>query len=226
MIPEIIHQAWYGREIFDNRYYSSIIHYCPKFDYYFWNETSPKNAALPTRALRILEHPDYTVNVKSDILRLAALYIYGGIYLDTDVEVIRPLDNLLYEECFIGKESKYHDNDFGTAVIGAEPYHPTIAHLLEKVLDGLDGLDPHIINCDPLSYVSVRRISQLIKNLAITKYDFYFFYPLQWDKIDYRTPASYTVHHWDGVKPAGWCRQFIYSDGRRDPIWFERGEYR
>lgn len=64
----------------------------------------------------------------SDYIRLYVLYKYGGIYLDTDVEVLKSYTPLLNNKVFMG----YEINDFiGTAVIGAEKNNPIIKRLLE-----------------------------------------------------------------------------------------------
>ena len=64
----------------------------------------------------------------SDWLRLYILYREGGIYLDTDIEVLKPYDELLRNHMFVGLEN----NDYiGTGVIGAEKGNPTVKRLLD-----------------------------------------------------------------------------------------------
>ena len=53
----------------------------------------------------------------SDYFRLRALYEFGGIYLDTDVEVYKSFDDLLNKKGFVGY---MHDALIGTAVLGFE----------------------------------------------------------------------------------------------------------
>lgn len=75
----------------------------------------------------------------SDYFRLKALYEEGGIYLDTDVEIKKPLDDLLDSDMFLGF---IYDSILGTAVLGCIKGHPFLRFLLEvyseielKVLD-------------------------------------------------------------------------------------------
>ena len=63
----------------------------------------------------------------SDYIRLMVLYNEGGIYLDTDVEVIKKFDNLLTKNVFMGYEYNGH---IGTGTIGAEKNNELIARLL------------------------------------------------------------------------------------------------
>lgn len=73
------------------------------------------------------------------LIRLEALYNLGGIYLDSDVEVYRPLDALLGLQAFAGWEDPDVIPD---AVIGAEAGHPAIAQCLDHALDRLvNGAD-------------------------------------------------------------------------------------
>lgn len=63
----------------------------------------------------------------SDYIRAKVIYEYGGIYLDTDINLLDSFDAFLDNKCFVGFESK--ELPF-TAVFGAEPHHPLIKRLL------------------------------------------------------------------------------------------------
>lgn len=68
---------------------------------------------------------------KADLIRLEAVYAHGGIYLDSDVELYRPLDPLLACRAF----AAWQDKDWvPNAVFGAEAAHPAIAELLQAAL--------------------------------------------------------------------------------------------
>jgi len=62
----------------------------------------------------------------SDYVRLYALAEYGGVYLDTDVELLQPFDCYLNEEAFLGFECA---EKVASCVIGAVPHHPLIEGL-------------------------------------------------------------------------------------------------
>ncbi len=73
----------------------------------------------------------------SDVIRLHALYHYGGIYLDTDVEVVKSFDPLLSHKGFVGREGSMHivgrdtHNYLTTCCIGAEKGNPFIGRCLD-----------------------------------------------------------------------------------------------
>lgn len=68
----------------------------------------------------------------SDVIRLHALYVYGGIYLDADVKVLKSFDPLLHLKGFVGRESSMHIighktlNFLTSCCIGAEKENPFI----------------------------------------------------------------------------------------------------
>ena len=68
----------------------------------------------------------------ADYMRLWALYNEGGIYMDTDVEMVKPFDDLLGEKIFLGRQSP---TSVGVGVIGATKGHP----FLKRIMDSLDA---------------------------------------------------------------------------------------
>ena len=100
-IPKIIHYCWFGGNPLPDKYKKNIESwrkYCPDYEIVEWNETNydvKKNKfmqqAYEKNALAYV--PDYA---RKDII-----YNYGGIYFDTDVEVLKPLDDLLYNDFFM-----------------------------------------------------------------------------------------------------------------------------
>lgn len=103
-IPKKIHYCWFGGNPIPDLYQRNIESwkkYCPDYEIIEWNESNydiRKNQfmyqAYQRKAWAFV--PDYA---RKDII-----YNYGGIYFDTDVEVLKPLDELLYNEFFIGMD--------------------------------------------------------------------------------------------------------------------------
>lgn len=101
-IPKVIHYCWFGKNPLPERYkewMKSWKKYCPDYEIMEWNESNydfTKNKYMKQAydAKKWGFVPDYA--------RLDIIYEHGGIYLDTDVELIRSLDDLLYQEGFCG----------------------------------------------------------------------------------------------------------------------------
>lgn len=104
IIPKIIHYCWVG----GNPKPQSVLYCieswkrcCPDYEIREWNETNydfTKNEYMRQayEAKKWGFVPDYA--------RLDIVYEHGGIYLDTDVEMVRSFDHLLENECFFGFE--------------------------------------------------------------------------------------------------------------------------
>jgi mannosyltransferase OCH1-like enzyme len=130
----------------------------------------------------------------ADYIRLYALYNYGGIYLDCDVEVIKPFDNLLERSYFVGRET--HKNVIEAAVIGAEPS-------LNWLKDALDWYESKEFNVTQLNNPAIA-IPVILKNILSKKSNVAILPAEFFSPKDNRTgnvkitQNTYTIHHFDG----------------------------
>lgn len=104
MIPRIIHYCWFGRGPMPElalRCIESWHKYMPDYEYKLWNEDIFDVNSVPyvSEAYKSGKYAFVT-----DYVRLFALYTEGGIYMDTDVEVLKPYDDLLSLPGFTGYE--------------------------------------------------------------------------------------------------------------------------
>ena len=145
MIPKKIHYCWFGgkekpKEVL--KCIDSWKKYCPDYEIIQWDESNfDVNAHPYTKQAYELKKWAFV----SDYARLWIVYNEGGIYLDTDVEVLKNLDDLLDNDAYMGFEDKtYVANGLG---FGAVKNHPFIlknmnAYDKESII-GKDGkLDP------------------------------------------------------------------------------------
>lgn len=106
MIPKKIHYCWFGGNPLPElaqKCIASWKKYCPDYEIVEWNETNFNiNCCDYVREAYTAKKWAFV----SDVARLYALVNYGGIYMDTDVEVLRPLDDLLEYEAVSGFEAK------------------------------------------------------------------------------------------------------------------------
>lgn len=115
MIPKIIHYCWFGRGEMPElalKCIDSWHKYMPNYEYKLWTEDNfDINSNLYVK--EAYESKKYAF--VTDYVRLYALYNNGGIYMDTDVEVLKPYDDLLSLTGFTGYEgSKHHPPVTGT----------------------------------------------------------------------------------------------------------------
>lgn len=126
-IPKVIHYCWFGRGK-----KPSVVEKClatwnpimPDYEIKLWNEDNFPIEQYPF-AKEALEKKKWAFI--ADVCRLHALYYEGGIYLDTDIEIIKPFDKFLNDDLFTGYESL---NLIAMGSIGAKPHHPWIGKML------------------------------------------------------------------------------------------------
>lgn len=136
MIPRTIHYCWFGGGALPAlaaRCLASWREQMPDYEIKCWNEENFDVFSIPyTREAYRLGLYAYV----SDYARLWVLYHHGGIYLDTDVELLRPLDDLIAGGDFMGEQQPEDPNDHGLHCamglgVGCEAGHRFIGRLLE-----------------------------------------------------------------------------------------------
>ena len=96
MIPKLIHHVWPGEDPFRpelHRFRQSWMQHHPDWSFRFWRTDLGDGVSGEVRAL--LADPRYSVVVKSDVARFELLRVHGGIYVDSDLECLRPFDDFL-----------------------------------------------------------------------------------------------------------------------------------
>ena len=121
-IPKTIHYCWLGRNPKPKSVQKCIESwkkYCPDYEIIEWNED---NLDISSHLYSKQAYDAKAWAFATDYFRLWIVYTYGGIYLDTDVQIIKSLDPLLKNKAFIGFESEEQINSglgFG-AVAGSQ----------------------------------------------------------------------------------------------------------
>ena len=134
IIPKKIPYIWFGGNPLPKQYQDWIKtwkKFCPDYEIIEWNEsnydvTKNKYMSQAYQAKKWGFVPDYA--------RLDVIYKYGGIYLDTDVELIANLDDLLHQEAFACFESN-ENVAFGLGVGAAKGNH-----LIKELRDWYDNI--------------------------------------------------------------------------------------
>jgi len=128
-IPRVIHYCWFGgKEKPDivKRCIQSWELHLQGYEIFEWNEDS-FDIKSNTYIRQAYEAGKFAF--VSDYVRVHALYHYGGIYMDTDVEVFKSFDDLLHHASFWGFEQ---ENYIATSTIGAAKGNKLIQRFLES----------------------------------------------------------------------------------------------
>jgi mannosyltransferase OCH1-like enzyme len=187
-IPKIIHYIWVGGKPLPaivQRCIASWKKIAPEYAVRFWNEDNSPIDHPYVRAMYAQKKWAFV----SDYIRFWALEREGGIYLDTDMELLQPIDRFLSDVVFVG-DTKSGDTSCG--IIGAIPHHPFI----QKTLDFYDT-DTEFST----THTSPRVIQKILRNHAFTDVRVYepaYFYPC--DDGERCSPEAlanaYATHHW------------------------------
>lgn len=215
MIPKKIHFCWFSGDK-----YPALIEHCikswekhlPDYEIKLWNfDSFPKDKSDWVR--EAVENKKYAF--AADYIRAYALYTEGGIYLDSDVEVLKSFNPLLDRPYFIGHEKQAL---IEAAVIGSEKGNPLFKKLLDYYSDRRfvksDGsLDikplPEILKSIVLSEYTTKDISDLSlipknnKELFIFPAEYFSPKSLLSGKVEV-TESTFCIHHFDG----GWLNSW------------------
>lgn len=190
--------------------------YLPDYEIKEWNEDNFDISMVPyTREAYTAKKYAFV----SDYARFWILFHYGGIYFDTDVEIIKPMDELIQRGAFMGCESEYieptsMDNISSLSLnvapglgLGAWPNMEVYNRIL-KVYN-----DIHFLNKDNtlnlktvvaytteiLSDYGLKYVDGIQKCGEITIYPKEYFCPKNYITFEINiTPNTYTIHHYDG----------------------------
>ena len=170
MIHKIIHYCWFGRNALPKsalRCIESWKKFLPEYEIKEWNEDTFDVNIIPYTK-EAYEAKKYAF--VSDYARFWILYHHGGIYFDTDVEVIKPLDDIIAKGPFMGREAGAYMTTYelpkGLAVapglaLGAEKEMP----FYNQVLDAYSGMRFFNIDGSYNTHTVVEYITrELLKN--------------------------------------------------------------
>jgi mannosyltransferase OCH1-like enzyme len=197
MIPQKIHYCWFGRNPLPKsvkKCVASWKKYMPDYEIMEWNED---NFDINMNAYTKMCYEQKKYAFLSDYVRLLVIEQHGGIYFDTDVEVVRSFDDLLENEAFFGFETEQYVNT-GEG-FGAEAHHPVVQQMIKEyeiLLDGEHGTVgcPHL-NTNALLKFGLKQNGrkQMIGKAMIYPVDY--FNPLNsvTGKLE-RTENTYSIH--------------------------------
>lgn len=194
MIPKIIHYCWLsGDEIPEKlqKCMKSWKEKLPDYEFMLWDKNRfDINSIQWTK--QAYEAKKYAF--AADYIRLYAVYTYGGIYMDMDVEVLKPFNNLLEGKYILGYEGK---EGIEAGIFGAEKN----ADWVKSCLDYYNGKSFITKNgaydIRPLPSIMYEIISKGYKDLNLLPFDFLTAKSYKTGEITV-TENTVTIHHFAG----------------------------
>ncbi len=204
-IPKIIHYCWFGRKPkpeLAEKCIKSWKKFCPDFEILEWNEENFDVSAAPQYVRQAYESKRWAF--VSDFVRLKALTEMGGIYMDTDVEVVKPLDPYLKHQAFAGFE---RINGVQTGLLACEKGFPLFLDFLKHYDTASflkeDGSPDITTNVEVLTNLCQSRglvfndKFQVVDGLAIYPREFFCPVDFETEKL-HRTRKTVTIHWFAG----------------------------
>lgn len=235
MIPKIIHYCWFGNKPLSElnlKCIESWKKHNPEFEIKRWDES---NYELKNDFVR--EAYSYKkFAFVADYCRLETLYKYGGIYLDTDMMVLKSLTPLLENDIFFGFEPSYY---VSAGIIGSISKNNHIKNLMNFYINNhfrpnkyltIPKIISKYLNIEPSKVVKDEII--IYQDIKIYPPEYYYPLPYNENPINYSsfiTNKSYTVHFWD----KSWYNEielirqnkildslrYIFTERKNEPIY-------
>lgn len=204
MIPKIIHYCWFGGNPMPKEALKCIESwkkYCPDYEIIEWNE---KNFDI--------NYCDYVREAYeakkwafiTDVVRLYALVNYGGVYMDSDVEVVKSLDPILNYKAVSGFQSI---DWIPTGLMASEKNHPLFRKMLEEYdtehFIKSDGSLDMTTNCEKITQLCLKQglvlngSLQTVSDFTLFPVDYFCAKNVVTGKIE-KTENTFTIHHFAG----------------------------
>jgi len=210
-VPKKLHYVWVGTKDVDSdvafmENYKSWKKHFKGFEFYFWNNDKVlkkwgnisyvKNAYLNKKWANI-----------SNLVRLLALYEFGGVYLDTDIKVLKGFGKLMFENCVFGFQLKEHPSHWvNDAVIISKRRHWIIKDIISEILNTFDGEESSDLSA-PVVVTKVLKENGLniyldkgvlVKGVKVLPVEC--FYPYSWEEKFSNNcikENTYAIHYWN-----------------------------
>jgi mannosyltransferase OCH1-like enzyme len=205
-IPKTIHYCWFGKKPLPQNVLDCIASwkkYLPNYKIIEWNED---NFNINSNLYVKQAYESHKYAFVTDYIRLYALYHYGGVYMDTDVEIVRNIDEFLIHSAFSGFESEEY---IPTAIMGAQKKNIWIEKLLDyynnKHFIKGDGTLDTTTNVSIITEISINYFNVKLNNQyqdingILTLFPKEYFCPKSYKTgLINQTENTYAIHHFSG----------------------------
>ena len=231
-IEHIIHQIWLGNNPRPVEWMQTVEDFATEYGYKYmiWTEDAISSSLMKKELAKVFKGYESLAG-KADILRLAVLYKYGGVYIDADTVIMRPekFDTFIKKNTanvFFGWENinAKRTRKLGLAqkklvangLIGAEKGHPFLKELLDGITDNIqeNGADGEAWKEVGPLYVTQKYTELKSKYKDINIYPMKYFYPMHWAGI-----TDPELHKSVKIPAASMLFQYGYSTNSFDKIF-------
>lgn len=217
MIPKIIHQTWKTIDIplVMKNYVKSWHTYHPHYTHILWTDTDIREMIKKDYPQFLIYYDNYPHHImRVDAFRFFVLHLYGGVYVDLDMEAYKCIDNLLEPKINLFLE---HSESISNAIMAAPPQHPFLEHCMKQLMlkHKIAGL-----NTDAWEMTGPKFLTDVVATYPypndIKIFPAQYFFPIPWHRPRgdqsgqaHKYPLAYGAHHWQGTwwQPQNWRQE-------------------
>lgn len=198
-IPKVFHRIWFGTHKMPQEFveYGEMWQeFHPDWEMKLWNEHN-----LPVLNCKKQLWQAKNFAEMSDILRYEILFMFGGVYLDTDFEPLRNIEPLIFEdECFSASEC---DPLISIGIMGCTPGHEVFQRAVERMPFDFPRAQDTALNTGPgylTKIVDEYKLRDKIKVYGVHQFYPYGFTskcPDNYHEL-FLSKGGWAVHHWTG----------------------------
>jgi hypothetical protein len=188
VIPRIFHRIWLGPNPMPEEYAGygeSWARHHPGWEMRLWTDED-----LPGLSTPLLERARNLVE-RADILRIELLKRFGGVYVDTDFECLRPIDPLLEGVGIFA--ARVNEERINNAILGSTAGHPAWDRVLATIDERMRSIEGHGAAGAPAIQWTVADEPDYV---AFPPELFYPYSAQEWHRRHEEFPDAYAVHHW------------------------------
>ena len=221
-IPKVIHYCWFGgkpKPRLAEKCLKSWKKYCPDYEIVEWNEDNFDLSAAPNYVQQAMAAGRWAL--VTDYVRLCALIQRGGVYMDTDVELVKSLDPYLRHQAFAGFESL---KGIQTGLLACEKDFPLFLEFLHHYDNASfllpDGTPDTTTNVQVLTNLCLQKglvLNDRLQTVAgLTIYPREIFCPVDFDtKVLQKTRKTVSIHWFSGSWQTEEERQYLEAEAKR-----------
>jgi mannosyltransferase OCH1-like enzyme len=202
MIPKVFHRYWTGGPLPTEmvEYGATWADQHPDWRSQLWTDDD-----LPElQNQKLFNHaadwaPRNQGQFKADVVRYELLHRYGGVWVDTDFECLKPINELLYGVgAFVAWETQ--DVWANNAIMGAVEGHPFLRALIERLPARVERAN----SSRPAVMSGPQFLTEVLKDFpGVHVFPQGHFYPYLWNELHRKGeafPEAYAVHHWNNAR--------------------------
>lgn len=145
MFSKTIHQIWLGKKSFPEvgeRWTEGYRKVMPDWEIKRWGDNDLSGLADRLLCPHLIMDESVGMGVRCDVLRYELIRLFGGIYMDHDMEIFRPLDEILMEDCLHVALSFNTLGDVSTALFASPAGHPFWEFYLKRLGESVPAKRP------------------------------------------------------------------------------------